>query len=56
MPIRMAKPNPRANPAIDTAVMSEKTKGEFQWPVMLTAATWSATSPTTSTRLRTSPV
>ena len=38
------------------AVSSEKMSGESQKPVMQTARTSSATSPTTSSRLRTVPV
>jgi hypothetical protein len=56
VPTRSAKPNPRANPAIVTEVISEKMSGDSQWPVMSMATTWIATSVTTWSSDDVSPV
>ena len=51
---RKAKPKPRAKPAAMTALMTVKTKGEFQYPVAATAMTVMASSPRRASRLHAS--
>jgi hypothetical protein len=52
--IRSPKPNPRAKPATATAVSAEKTNGDIQYPVAMTALTVTAISVRRTSRLRVS--